>query len=295
MSQDYVELSVAGKTFRGRILDDRSPSAARALRARLPLDASLVLDEWSGFIARIRLSIPLVTTGGDPIVAFAHPGLVMLDPANGDLAICFGQGRLQNGLGPIPALPLIEVGGDIEAFRPIGIRLQYDGAARLRIGYSADQTSPVAPPRRERGRRISIELGEARAVADLLEESAPVTAASLVAKLPLAGVGTNTFVSGPLIRLRGGDGSDAELPLDSAPAEMTHTILQPGYIYYRPIQPRGLRIAAREATTMGGGVLGMNARLVPLARLTGDWARFRDVANALRETGMRPLRITLEG
>src|SRR5439155_10362504 len=108
VSQDYVELSVAGKTFRGRILDDRSPSAARALRARLPLDASLVLDEWSGFIARIRLSIPLVTTGGDPIVAFAHPGLVMLDPANGDLAICFGQGRLQNGLGPIPALPLIE-------------------------------------------------------------------------------------------------------------------------------------------------------------------------------------------
>jgi hypothetical protein len=46
---------------------------------------------------------------------------------------------------------------------------------------------------------------------------------------------------------------------------------------------------------MGGGVLGMNARLVPLARLTGDWTRFRDVANALRETGMRPLRIALEG
>ena len=50
----------------------------------------------------------------------------------------------------------------------------------------------------ERGKRMdeALELGKVSAVADLLERSSSVTTAALVAKLPLAGIATNTFLSG---------------------------------------------------------------------------------------------------
>ena len=293
MNAEIVEIVTPGPTLRARLLRDRAPATAATIAARLPFDAVMQLDEWSGFVARIRPAHPFATAGTDEIVAFAYPGLVMVDPATGDLAICFGQGRLQNGFGPQPAIPVMEIGGDIEAFRPHGIRLQYDGPMRVSVRRAADQDAPLVAWRREKGRRISVELGDARAEADLLEESAPVTTASLVSKLPLAGIGTNTFLSGPLVRLRDRDGSEAELALETAEREATHTILYPGYLYYRPIRPRGLRIAARDATTMGGGVVGSGTPLVPIARLDGDWSSFRAEAAALPGRGMRPLRLAL--
>src|SRR5260221_1791937 len=237
MPQTYIELNASGLTLRACLLSDRSPNAVRAFRARLPLDAKLMLDEWSGYVARIKPSPAIDLSVADPVVSFAYPGLLMVDATNGDLAICFGQGRLQNGLGPIPAIPLAEIGGDIEGFRKTGIRLQYDGATRIRIVQSEDQAAPLVPPRGERGRRISIELAGARVEAALLEETSPVTTASLASKLPLAGIATNTFLSGPLVRMRGRDGSEGGVGLDSPITEAKHTILYPGYRYYRAMQP----------------------------------------------------------
>ena len=290
---DFIEVVTPGGALRARLLRERAPGAVAAIEARLPFEATLALDEWSGFVARIHAAAPFAAAPGDEVVAFAYPGLVMLDPATGDLALCFGQGRLQNGLGPQPAIPVMEIGGDIEAFRPHGIRLQYDGSKRVSLRRAADQRAPLIAWPREKGRRIVVELGDARAEADLLEASAPVTTASLISKLPLGGIGTNTFLSGPLVRLRDRDGSNAELVLETAEGEATHTILYPGYVYYRPANPRGLRIAARDATTMGGGVIGGHTPLVPLARFTGDWSAFREEAVALRDRGMRALRLAL--
>lgn len=287
---EYLDLTIGGHTFRGRALHDRSPNALHTLRTALPLDARLSMDQWSGYVVRIIPRQPVRPTTPDPVVAYPYPGLVMLDPSNGDLAICFGQGRLSNGLGPLPAVPLFEIGGDIEGFRPLGVRLQYDGAKEMRISLSADQASPLVAPRRERGRRVAIELGEAFAVADLLEESAPVTAGSLASKLPLVGIGTSTFLSGPLVRYRDQDGSETELALETLPNEASHTVLFPGYVYYRTEEPRGLRIATSDATTMGGPV---PTKLVPVARLGGEWSAFREQAALLRETGMQPLRLRL--
>jgi len=287
---EYLDLTIGGRTFRGRTLPDRSPNGIASLRAALPLDAKLLMDQWSGYVVRISPRVPLRPTAPDPVVAYPYPGLVMLDPATGDLAICFGQGRLSNGLGPLPAVPLFEIGGDIEEFRPLGVRLQYDGAKAIRIDVSADQASPLVAPRRERGRRIAIELGEAQAIADLLEESAPITSGSLASKLPLVGIATSTFLSGPLVRYRDRDGSETELALETLPGEATHTVLYPGYVYYRTEEPRGLRIATSDATTMGGPT---PTRLVPVARLRGEWSAFREQAALLRETGMQPLRLRL--
>src|SRR5207249_4596170 len=149
VARDVVELVAPGRTLRARLIRDRAPRAVAAIEERLPFEATLLVDEWSGFIARIRPPSPLRPAPGDEIVGFAYPGLVMLDPATGDLAVCFGQGRLQNGLGPQPAIPVMEIGGDIEAFRPAGVRLQYEGAKAISLRHSADQETPLVPWRRE--------------------------------------------------------------------------------------------------------------------------------------------------
>src|SRR5204863_4546604 len=111
VGEDVLELVTPGPTLRARLLRERAPGAVAAITAHLPFEATLMIDEWSGFVARIRPPSPISAGAGDEIVAFAYPGLVMLDPATGDLAICFGQGRLQNGLGPQPAIPVMEIGG----------------------------------------------------------------------------------------------------------------------------------------------------------------------------------------
>jgi hypothetical protein len=287
----FVDLAVGPARFRARLLDERSPGAASALRERLPLRAELLLDEWSGFVARIGGGSPLSPRVADRVIAFPYPGLLMLDPANGDLAVCYGQGRLQNGLGPLASVPVCEIGGDLSELTAIGTRLQYDGTVDVEIAAASDQTSPLLEPPAESSRRVSLELGGVGAIAELLERSAPNATRAFAEALPLEGIATNTFLSGPLTRLRRADAPDAELVLETGETDTRHVVLWPGYVYYRLERPRGLRIAAREATIMGGQGLGGASRLVPLARFRGDWSAFRAEAERLSRVGARPLRI----
>jgi hypothetical protein len=287
----FVELRIAGQSFRARLLEERAPGSAAMLRQLLPLQARLNLDEWSGFLARISASIPTRALLHDDTLGFAYPGLVMVDAQTGGLAVCYGQARLQSGVGPIPAVPLLEIGGDVRPLARIGERLQYDGSQDVELVVAGDQSSPLADVPRESERSLVVELGGVSAVADLLERSSSVTTAALVAKLPLAGIATNTFLSGPLVRFRNPERAAAELILETRDEEITHMVLYPGIVYYRPLPPRGLRIAVRDPTTMGGGILGGGTRLVPLARLLGDWSALRAEALRLLDEGQTTIRL----
>jgi hypothetical protein len=290
----FVEIQLVGHSFRARVLEDRAPGAAAALWSKLPMRARLHLDLWSGFLARVNIALPIHALERDDKLAFAYPGLVMVDANNGGLAVCYGQARLQSGLGPIPAVPLLELGGaDLPSLASVGERLQYTGSQEIQFAVASDQESALIDAPRESSRRLVVELGGVSAVADVLERTSTVTAAAFVAKLPLTGTATSTFLSGPLVRFRDPDDASAELSLDTRDQEITHVVLYPGVVYYRPIPPRGLRIALRDPTTMGGGILGGSTRLVPLARFLGDWSAVSAQAARLVEHGQMPLRLGL--
>jgi hypothetical protein len=296
MTAVFVDFETAGLSLRGQVLHDRAPGAAAALQAALPLTAAAVHDQWSGQLFRIDASIQIDVRLPERPVAFQHPGLVVADATDGRLAVCYGQGRLQDGYGPLRALPLIQLGGDLAALVDFGHALQFKGATQVRLSASPDQISPLSSGPASGGRRMLVTLGEARATARLLEVESPHATASFIKLLPLVGQATNTHSSGPLVRFwNDAAGPEGETPLELGAAESGQVILYPGYLYYLPTPPwRGIRIAAREATVMKGAVGGGGStRLVPLARLEGDWSAFSGVAATLSTSGARQLRFEL--
>jgi hypothetical protein len=213
----------------------------------------------------------------------------MLDPSTRELCLCFGRGRLQNALGPLAAVPIAEIGGDLTELNLRGDRLQFEGAAPIRFNLSADQGSALADPPAQ-GRRIALTLAGARAEAVLLETESPRGAAAFAAALPLAGKATNTYGSGPLTRFWNPNGGpQGETPLDVPQSEVTASMLYGGG-YYLPTSPwRGIRISAQEPTSMGGG----RSVLAPIFRFVGDWSAFAAQAATLTMDGEKPLRIEL--
>src|SRR5215469_7494217 len=127
----YIDISFAGLQMRARLLDERAPATVGAFRARLPLEGHGFQDQYSAQIMRLTRRLQ-VDSAGDHTFGYQQAGLVMLDPTTGDLAVCFGRGRLQNALGPISALPIAEIGGDLSELNHEGDQLQFQGAAPIR-------------------------------------------------------------------------------------------------------------------------------------------------------------------
>ncbi len=284
----YIDIAFDQLDLRARLLDDVAPNAAAAFRAILPLRSRAYQDQHSAQIMRTdaRLSADL---GGDRAYGYQQSGLLMLDRVSGEVALCFGRGRLQDALGPVAAIPLAEIGGDLTELTARGDRLQFDGAKPIEFRLSSDQSSRLAEPS-HRGRRLVVTLDGVPAEAVLLEELSPVTTAAFVAALPAEGKATNTYASGPLTRFwnRTG-GKEGETPLDVPDSEATAATLYGGG-YYLPARPwRGIRISAQEPTAMGGGRLA----LTPLFRFTGDWFAFRAVCARLTLEGEKDLRMEL--
>lgn len=291
MTARYLDLAIGSLALRARLLDVRSAEAAGRLWAALPLSGRARHDDWSGDLARFQVGGALRAAGGTP-VPFQHPGLLFVDPATGDLATVYAYGRLQDGFGPRPAIPVAEIGGDLAPLAALLHDLQFTGALPVRLTISADQTSPLAPAPRPAGRRIRVRLGGAEVAATLLEAGSPRTAAAFHALLPLAGRATNTYSSGPLVRFwNPAGGPEGETPLEVEPAEPTQVLLRPGHLYYLPSRPwRGVRIAARDATAMKGAFGGPGTSLlVPLAAFDQPWDAFRDEAARLIDEGAKPL------
>jgi hypothetical protein len=289
----YLELRAGSDVLRARLLTDRAPTLAPQLYARLPLRLEVIQDEWSGWIFRSRSSLKSLRIGPrDETPPYQHPGLLLVEKQSRRIAVCYGQARLQDGFGPLTAVPIAQIGGDLAALARLGKRLEYEGVQTIVLARAANQRSPLEEEPVEAGRDIEVQLGAARGVARLLEASAPITTASFLAALPIVGTGTNIPLNGPLVRLRTPSDSDAdETKIESDAKEARHTILYPGHVYYRASYPAGIRMTTRDATSMHGrgGVTTMSTiPFVPVARLTGDWSALRAEAARLFLDGQKP-------
>ena len=246
----YIDVVFARLRLRARLLDERAPAATSALWNALPLEGRAFQDRYSSQLMRITSRLE-VNSAGDRNYGYQQPGLLMLDPTSCELALCFGRGRLQNAIGPIAAVPLAEIGGDLTELNQRGEGLQFDGAQPITVSASEDQTSPLADPPL-RGRRIALTLAHAQAEAVLLEEISPNAAAAMAAALPLVGRATNTYASGPLTRFwNSAGGKEGETPLDVPDAEVNTSTLYGGGYYLSTRPWRGIRISAHEPTAMG--------------------------------------------
>ncbi|SRR6266508_276075 len=284
----YVDVAFAGLRLRARLLNERAPAATSALWQALPVAGRAFQDRYSSQLMRITSRLD-VDAASDRQYGYQQPGLLMLDPLSCELALCFGRGRLQNAIGPIAAVPLAEIGGDLTELNERGERLQFDGAQPITVSAAEDQSSPLADPPL-RGRRIALTLAGARAEAVLLEDVSPHGAAAMAAALPLVGRATNTYASGPLTRFwNAAGGKEGETPLDVPDAEVDTSTLYGGGYYLNASPWRGIRISAHEPTAMGGG----RSLLAPLFRFVGDWSAFAEQAAKLTMEGQRDLRIDL--
>lgn len=292
----FIDVELDGVSYRARLLEERAPHATAALWDALPFEGRAVHGIWSGDLFRMLEEAPFEAPPGDRVAGFQYPGLVMLEPASRELAICYGQGRLNLPTGPASPVPLAELGGDLAPLAARATRLQFDGARPIRWRRSDDQTSPLATPPAPRGRLVEVAFDGVTVKATLLEDVAPRTADAFARALPLAGRATNTHSSGTLARFWNDAGGDeGETPLDVDEAGLFHVILYPGTLYYLPSRPwRGIRIPY-EATAMGGAASRGTTRLVPFARFDGDWSAFRERAMRLSVDGAKSLAFRMRG
>ena len=284
----FIDIQFASLRLRARLLANYAPVTVEAFCRALPLEGRAFQDQYSAQIMRITSPLE-ADPGGDRAFGYQQPGLLMFDPTTSQLALCFGRGRLQNSLGPISAIPVAEIGGDLTDLHLRGDRLQFDGAAPIHFSLSGDQESPLADPPLN-GRLIALTLAGVRAEAVLLEDISPIATSAFAATLPVKGKATNTYASGPLTRFWNATGGpEGETPLDVPDSEVTASTLSGGG-YYLPTRPwRGIRIAAQEPTAMGGG----RSLLAPVFRFIGDWSAFAEQAATLTMEGQKELRIEL--
>jgi hypothetical protein len=288
----------------GQVLGGKNEELAAQFMKALPLAGEAIQDSWSGEVLRLGVTIDELELGDREPLFFMYPGLISVDVARKELVLCYGQGRLSDGRGPRPTLPVAELLTDLDDLGRWGVHADTRGAVPVSVAdcdpISEDTLASLDPT----GTRITVTLGDASASAVLLEETAPLTCAALLRRLPLEGAGTNTIFSGPLVRFWNKDGGpNGETPLEergqqyepsleTSPVERTRAgrgltisgepyqeLLYPGYLYYLPRRPwRGIRIAAGDPTKMGGA-------LVPFAKFVGDWSAFSEVATLLTREG----------
>jgi hypothetical protein len=272
--------------MRARLLAEHAPATVEGFCKALPIEGLALQDQYSAQIMRITSRVE-IDSSGDHAFGYQHTGLLMLDPTTSQLALCFGRGRLQNALGPIGAIPIAEIGGDLNDLSLRGDRLQFDGAGPIHFSLSADQESPLADPPLT-GQRIALTLAGVRAEALLLEDLSPMATRAFAAALPVTGTATNTYASGPLTRFwNSTGGAQGETPLDVPDNEVTASTLYGGG-YYLPTRPwRGIRISAQEPTAMGNG----RSLLAPIFSFVGDWSAFAAQTATLSMEGQKELRI----
>jgi hypothetical protein len=294
MSVRFIDVTIGDASFRARLLDEHSPRIVAAFWDALPVETAVEHGQWSGAMVQMPSTWHASEGATDPGVGFQYPGLVVYEPDTGEVALCYGQGRLNHHTLPLTPIPLAEIGGDLGPLVDLCRSLQWDGAKPVVFARATDQDSPLAPPPEAKGRKIEVGLGDVVLTATLLEDRSPGVTAAFAAQLPLSGQATNTVSSGPLTRFWNPNGGpEGETPLPVDPRDRGQTILYPGHLYYLPTSPwRGIRIA-REATIMRGPVGGGAPQLIPLARFDGDWSTFAATAERLPRDGAKPMSFRL--
>lgn len=290
----WSKIAVGGKEFVARNLDDRAPRTVAALAAVAPVRCEVVHEQWSGAIVATTTR-GLLDTRGDEPEPFQQPGTLYAAVDDGSLALCYGQGRLQDAYAPRRAVPVARIIGDLDELAALCKDVQFRGATELTIS-PLERPDPGALGSPDPGPRILVHLADVTATAVLLQDRHPGVTRSLADQLPLNGVATNTHSSGPLVRFwneKGGD--EGETPLEVGPDDGAGvTILSEGGLYYIPkMGVRGIRIAASGPTMMRSAVRGGGGTLFPLARIVDGAEAFAATARTLRATGAVPMRIEL--
>ena len=290
----FIDIDIGNVSFRAQLLDGCSPHTTAAFWDALPVEGAVEHGQWNGEMVHMPSSWRADGAATDRGVGFQYPGLVVYEPTTGEIAICYGQGRLNHHTLPLTPIPIAEIGGDLTPVADLCRSLQWDGAKPISFSRAVDQESLLAPPPQATGRTIEIEFDRVVLTATLLEDRSPGVTAAFAERLPLRGEATNTISSGPLTRFWNPDGGpEGETPLETDPRDRGQTILYPGYLYYLPVSPwRGIRIA-REATIMRGPVGDGAPQLIPLARFDEDWSDFATTAERLPREGAKPMSFRL--
>src|SRR5262245_6824913 len=111
-SVKFIDITVGDMTFRAQLLDGRSPHTTAALRESLPVEGSVVHGQWCGEMVHVLSAWRADGAAMDNGAGFQYPGLVVYEPSTGEMAICYGQGRLNQHTLPLTPIPLAEIGGD---------------------------------------------------------------------------------------------------------------------------------------------------------------------------------------
>lgn len=311
MKEVFFELTMGDLSLTARTVPDLDADVLGAALRLVPMSGRAVQDSWSGEILRLRGFDWRSDALGETRLWFMYPGLIGIDIDSSELVICYGQGQLQDGRGPIGVVPLAEMVGDPEVLTDWGAVADSRGAVAADLRVLED--IPELEDKDADAEHIAVSLGSTQARARLLVDSAPWTCEAFRRRLPLEGTGTNTIFSGPLLRFWNPDGGpngttlldersgqyQGALPAHpakryragrglTAAGEPTHMILYPGYIYYTPGPPwSGIRIATTVPSRMGHP-------LVPFARFVDDWSQLRSLSGTLQETGALPMSFSEE-
>lgn len=293
MASDTEHLSIRfGDTEHIFLLERRrAPEAVSELLRTLPLDVVFAHGQWSG--AMFGTSQPVLAgdvTGS--MDSYQVPGGLYADARSGKLYICYGPGRLQDGTAIRGAVPLGELVTDVAALARAGDRMQFEGSTAGHVRIADEFRAPEDEPL---GYRFGVEVGEATALAVLREDLPEAVVDVWANMLPMSGQATNTHSSGPLLRFwnaRGGDQGETALDVPEELLVPLEVALRPGVLYYLPTPGyRGIRMPFESPTAMRSAIVGGGGRLMPLARLIGDWSDLRQVVSTMTMTGAKAMRM----
>ena len=284
----FIDIDLDGTVVRARLDEVRAPKTSAAVWDALPFEGRAVHAQLSGDMFRMLDEVPVARDLAiESAQTFQHPGSMVFYPPIREIAFGYGLCRFKGHTGWVDLTPLAEIEGDITAFGNKARQLMETGARPIRFRRSEDQTTPFRYPQRK-GRKVTVELGGAKAQGTLLEDLAPNTVAALIKKLPLTGVATNDNWGGLVTRVWPGQ-HGAELDLGVARGESERRLLWPGYAYY-DVVTRSLRICH------GDGYVGDDSfgrPVTPVFALDGDWEAYRKEAAGQLTEGKKPIRIAL--
>ncbi len=283
-----IEVVLGDEVFHATLFTETAPKTTEALLRALPFGGRAVHAQLSGDMFRMFEHAPIAVEEMESRESFQYPGEIVYFPPIKEIAIAYGAARFRGTAGFVYLTPLGVIrDGEIPRLAKAAERLQWDGTKPIQFRRAEGAAATPAPTRTGAGRQIEIEMDGARAVASLLDATAPKTAQALWDALPLKGRVTNTKWSGQMMRFWGSDGERGEVPIKLDAPEDGQVLHWPGYVYYHPTY-RGIRICYGQAQQSGPTSV---STLTPLARITGDWSALRTKAAAIMFEGAKAMTI----
>lgn len=285
----FLDIDLDGLVVRALLNEAGAPKTSDAVWTSLPFEGKAVHAQVSGQMFRMLEPAPV----SDDILIesgeyFQHPGSVIFYPPIKEIAFCAGEAMFAATERPFELTPLAEIEGDFKPWAAKGDRIQFTGPLPIRFRRSADQTTPYRYPTLK-GRKLEIDFDGTKVHATLLADQSPHTVAALERVLPLNGFATNSTWAGRVTRFWATNTPEGRVQLGQGGGDESTTFHWPGYVYYDAADD-ALRIC------YGSGCEGLPwrpAAMIPVARIDGDLAPFRQKASSQLQRGQLPMSIRL--